>query len=87
MTASGPADVSISADEAKRRTIKRSDYVSCMVAFIDCKTPGSHLKENYSLIGPRRGMCSTPSSKAGATRRQPSGSFASCSTACNTLPG
>lgn len=45
-------DVKISSDEAKERLIKRSDYVSCSVAFIDCKTPGSHLKENYSLIGP-----------------------------------
>jgi mannose-6-phosphate isomerase-like protein (cupin superfamily) len=42
----------ISKDEAARRLIRRSDYVSCSVAFIDCKTPGSHLKENYSIIGP-----------------------------------
>ena len=45
-------DVTITTDEAEKRLIKRSDYVSCNVAFIDCKTPGSHLKENYSLIGP-----------------------------------
>ena len=45
-------DVTVTADEAKGRLIKRSDYVSCNVAFIDCKTPGSHLKENYSVIGP-----------------------------------
>jgi len=45
-------DVTITMDEAEKRLIKRSDYVSCNVAFIDCKTPGSHLKENYSLIGP-----------------------------------
>lgn len=45
-------DVTITAAEAQGRLIKRSDYVSCSVAFIDCKTPGSHLKENYSLIGP-----------------------------------
>ncbi len=38
--------------EANERHIKRSDYVSCTVAFIDCKKPGSHLKENYSIIGP-----------------------------------
>jgi mannose-6-phosphate isomerase-like protein (cupin superfamily) len=44
--------VTITPDEAAGRLIKRSDYVSCSVAFIDCKTPGSHLKENYSLIGP-----------------------------------
>jgi len=45
-------EVKISKQEAETRLIKRSDYVSCSVAFIDCKTPGSHLKENYSLIGP-----------------------------------
>lgn len=38
--------------DAEARHIKRSDYVSCTVAFIDCKKPGSHLKENYSIIGP-----------------------------------
>ena len=38
--------------QADARHIKRSDYVSCTVAFIDCKKPGSHLKENYSIIGP-----------------------------------
>jgi quercetin dioxygenase-like cupin family protein len=37
---------------ADARRISRSDYVSCTVAFIDCKKPGSHLKENYSIIGP-----------------------------------
>lgn len=39
-------------DLATARHIKREDYVSCTVAFIDCKKPGSHLKENYSIIGP-----------------------------------
>lgn len=38
--------------EAESRRVRRSDYVSCTVAFIDCKKPGSHLKENYSIIGP-----------------------------------
>lgn len=38
--------------EAEKRHIRRDDYVSCTVAFIDCKKPGSHLKENYSIIGP-----------------------------------
>jgi mannose-6-phosphate isomerase-like protein (cupin superfamily) len=42
----------ISHKDATARHIKRSDYVSCTVAFIDCKKPGSHLKENYSIIGP-----------------------------------
>ncbi len=39
-------------EQAEARHIKRNDYVSCTVAFIDCKKPGSHLKENYSIIGP-----------------------------------
>ena len=38
--------------DAEARHVKRDDYVSCTVAFIDCKKPGSHLKENYSIIGP-----------------------------------
>lgn len=42
----------LSQSEAEVRRIKRADYVSCTVAFIDCKKPGSHLKENYSIIGP-----------------------------------
>lgn len=37
---------------AASRHIQRADYQSCTVAFIDCKKPGSHLKENYSIIGP-----------------------------------
>lgn len=42
----------ITQSEAEARHVKREDYVSCTVAFIDCKKPGSHLKENYSIIGP-----------------------------------
>ncbi|ERP96416.1 hypothetical protein Q669_29020 [Labrenzia sp. C1B10] len=42
----------LSQNAAEARRVKRSDYVSCTVAFIDCKKPGSHLKENYSIIGP-----------------------------------
>lgn len=42
----------ISQQQANARHIKRSDYQSCTVAFIDCKKPGSHLKQNYSIIGP-----------------------------------
>lgn len=42
----------LSQAEADARHVKRDDYVSCTVAFIDCKKPGSHLKENYSIIGP-----------------------------------
>lgn len=36
---------------ARRRLIKRSELVACREAFIDCKVPGSELKENYSIIG------------------------------------
>lgn len=38
--------------DARARLIRRGDMVACKVAFIDCKMPGSTLKENYSLIGP-----------------------------------
>lgn len=44
--------IPISQDIANSRHIKREDYVSCTVAFIDCKKPGSDTKENYSIIGP-----------------------------------
>jgi quercetin dioxygenase-like cupin family protein len=37
--------------EIQRRTIKRSDWVPCNAAFIDCRTPGSDKKENYAFIG------------------------------------
>ena len=62
-------DVKITPDQAKERLIKRSDYVSCSVAFIDCKTPGSHLKENYSLIGP----CVTSNAGQVINLREPHG--------------
>jgi mannose-6-phosphate isomerase-like protein (cupin superfamily) len=42
----------LSKEEAAGRLIRRSDMVACKLAFIDCKLPGSELKENYSLIGP-----------------------------------
>ncbi|MPY80984.1 MAG: cupin domain-containing protein [Actinophytocola sp.] len=42
----------VSADELARRTIRRSDFVSCNQAFIDCRTPGSDRKQNYAMIGP-----------------------------------
>ena len=37
--------------ELERRTIRRTDWVSCNAAFIDCRTPGSDRKENYAFIG------------------------------------
>ncbi|MFD5023702.1 cupin domain-containing protein [Streptomyces sp. NPDC058373] len=45
-------DVVVSTEELGRRTIRRSDFVSCNQAFIDCRTPGSDRKENYAMIGP-----------------------------------
>jgi len=42
----------ITAAEATGRTIRQGDFVACNLAFVDCKTPGSHLKQNYSMIGP-----------------------------------
>lgn len=44
-------DVRVSAGELERRTIRRTDWVSCNAAFIDCRTPGSDRKENYAFIG------------------------------------
>lgn len=44
-------DVIVDATEIERRTIRRTDWVPCNSAFIDCRTPGSDRKENYSFIG------------------------------------
>ncbi|MEU3297474.1 hypothetical protein ABZ722_34735 [Streptomyces longwoodensis] len=41
----------IDAAEVTRRTVRSNDFVSCAQAFIDCRTPGSDRKENYSMIG------------------------------------
>jgi quercetin dioxygenase-like cupin family protein len=46
------ADPVLSAADARTRLVRRQDFVACKVAFIDCKTPGSDAKENYSMIGP-----------------------------------
>ncbi|UNS95563.1 cupin domain-containing protein [Streptomyces tubbatahanensis] len=42
----------VTQEELDRRTIRRSDFVSCNQAFIDCRTPGSDQKENYAMVGP-----------------------------------
>lgn len=42
----------VSPDEIRRRTILRKDWVPCKAAFIDCRTPGSDRKDNYSFVGP-----------------------------------
>ncbi len=45
-------DVVLDPAAARARAIAREDMVACRLAFIDCKLPGSDLKENYSMIGP-----------------------------------
>lgn len=44
-------EVIVDGPEIDRRTIRRSDWVPCKAAFIDCRTPGSDQKDNYSFIG------------------------------------
>jgi hypothetical protein len=44
-------EVLVKAGELERRTVRRTDWVSCNTAFIDCKTPGSDQKQNYAFIG------------------------------------
>lgn len=34
------------------RVVRYHELVPCTAAFIDAKTPGSHLKENFTIIGP-----------------------------------
>ncbi|MGW1144943.1 cupin domain-containing protein [Streptomyces sp. NPDC002454] len=46
------SSVVVTQEEAIRRTVRRSQFVSCNQAFIDCRTPGSDRKENYAMIGP-----------------------------------
>ena len=45
------SQTTVTRDEVRRRTILRSDWVPCKAAFIDCRTPGSDQKDNYSFIG------------------------------------
>src|SRR4051812_27142324 len=45
-------DVTLTPEQARQRLIRKADTVACKLAFVDCRMPGSHLKENYSLIGP-----------------------------------
>jgi len=44
--------ITVTPEQARSRLIAPQDMVSCNLAFIDCKLPGSHLKQNYSFIGP-----------------------------------
>jgi mannose-6-phosphate isomerase-like protein (cupin superfamily) len=50
-TATSIAGTPVSTTDLARRTLRRTDYVSCNTAFIDCRMPGSETKENYSIIG------------------------------------
>ncbi len=34
------------------RVVRYADLVPCLNAFIDCRTPGSEAKENFTIIGP-----------------------------------
>lgn len=40
------------ADEMSRRRVGYVDLIPCYNAFIDCRTPGSEAKENFTIIGP-----------------------------------
>jgi quercetin dioxygenase-like cupin family protein len=42
---------SITAVSLEQRLIRFNQLIPCKAAFIDAKTPGSHLKDNYSIIG------------------------------------
>lgn len=44
--------ITLTPAQARSRLVAPQDMVSCNLAFIDCKLPGSHLKQNYSFIGP-----------------------------------
>ncbi|GHD00093.1 hypothetical protein [Zhihengliuella salsuginis] len=44
-------ETTVSAAELEKHTILRKDWVPCKAAFIDCRTPGSDKKDNYSFIG------------------------------------
>ncbi|MGW2339559.1 cupin domain-containing protein [Streptomyces sp. NPDC001661] len=46
------SDLVVTTQELEQRTVRRSDFVSCNQAFIDCRTPGSAGKENYAMVGP-----------------------------------
>lgn len=39
------------AQDLESRLIRFADWVPCKAAFIDCKTPGSDQKDNYSFVG------------------------------------
>ena len=40
------------ADALSQRLVRYYDLIPCYNAFIDCRTPGSEAKENFTIIGP-----------------------------------
>lgn len=45
------ADSGWTTEEMLKRVVRFDELLGCKAAFIDAKTPGSHLKENFSIIG------------------------------------
>ena len=41
-----------SVDDLEARVVRYADLAPCYNAFIDCRTPGSEAKENFTIIGP-----------------------------------
>jgi len=37
-------------ENMRERLVRRSEMVPCKSAFIDAHTPGSHLKDNFSIL-------------------------------------
>ncbi len=42
----------LTCEALKHRMVRYADLVPCYNAFIDCRTPGSEAKENFTIIGP-----------------------------------
>ncbi|MCU0729205.1 MAG: cupin domain-containing protein, partial [Sphingopyxis sp.] len=40
------------AERLRERVVRYADLAPCYNAFIDCRTPGSEAKENFTIIGP-----------------------------------
>jgi quercetin dioxygenase-like cupin family protein len=52
MAESAAKIVSPTCEALINRTVRYGDLVPCYNAFIDCRTPGSEAKENFTIIGP-----------------------------------
>ena len=44
--------MTISVEDMEARVVRYPDLIPCTTAFIDARTPGSDLKENFCIIGP-----------------------------------